>query len=153
MTITYDLGDIDSITQVMAQNLKGGDVLGLSGDLGAGKTTMVKSLASCWGINPNEVTSPTYVYHHIYPTSSGMDLHHIDLYRMTSKDMFWSLNLFDFIKPNDICCVEWINKFEGLFDSYLGMDIQISGERQRALDLKPHNWDVLRLETMMAQMT
>ncbi|MEP6919963.1 MAG: tRNA (adenosine(37)-N6)-threonylcarbamoyltransferase complex ATPase subunit type 1 TsaE [bacterium] len=71
---TFALGE-----QLGAQ-LSGGEILLLSGPLGAGKTIFVKGLAAALGIDPEDVTSPTFTL--VNPYEARLTLHHIDLYRL-----------------------------------------------------------------------
>jgi len=66
--------------QQIGARLKGGEILLLSGPLGAGKTIFVKGLASALGIDGQEVTSPTFTL--VNPYSGSLPLYHIDLYRL-----------------------------------------------------------------------
>ena len=71
---TFDLG------RRFGEQLTGGEILLLSGPLGAGKTIFVKGLASALGIDPEEVTSPSFTL--VNPYSARFPLFHIDLYRL-----------------------------------------------------------------------
>ncbi|MFN2581208.1 MAG: tRNA (adenosine(37)-N6)-threonylcarbamoyltransferase complex ATPase subunit type 1 TsaE [Candidatus Dormibacteria bacterium] len=61
--------------------LEPGDLIVLTGPLGAGKTVMVRGIAVGTGADPRTVRSPTFVFHHVYP-GAGLTLHHLDLYRL-----------------------------------------------------------------------
>ena len=82
-----------------------GDLVILSGDLGAGKTTFVQGMGAGLGIT-EQITSPTFVIARVYPTPSGSDLVHVDAYRLGS-----SLELDDLDLDSDldsaITVVEW----------------------------------------------
>ena len=73
-TETFNLG------KQFGEQLAGGEILLLSGPLGAGKTVFVKGLASALGIDPEEVTSPSFTL--VNPYSARLPLFHIDLYRL-----------------------------------------------------------------------
>lgn len=85
-----------------AKTLQMGDVVLLSGDLGAGKTEFVKGLAKYFNIN-QEVTSPTYAYLNIY----GDYIYHYDCYRLSSGEDAELLGLTDYFNGNNICLIEW----------------------------------------------
>ncbi len=92
-----------------ASQLKAGDVIGLFGDLGSGKTTFVKGLAKGLGLkDTGDVKSPTYVLMHIYPTR--IPLHHFDLYRLSSGDDLDTIGFEEFMNEAVISCVEWADK-------------------------------------------
>jgi tRNA threonylcarbamoyl adenosine modification protein YjeE len=72
------------IAAALAPVLRGGCSIGLSGELGAGKTTFVRCLVTAAGGDPRAVASPTYTLQHEYPLPSGLTVEHWDLYRLTS---------------------------------------------------------------------
>jgi len=81
---TYVAGselETHGIARELAATLRAGDVLLLSGDLGAGKTTFVRGLAAGLGIDPGEVSSPTFTLLHEY-RGGRLTLYHADLYRL-----------------------------------------------------------------------
>ncbi len=72
--------------------LKPGMVVGLIGDLGAGKTTLVQGIAAGWGaLDP--VTSPTFILLNVYRRPDGQNLYHLDAYRLQSPNEAWDLDL------------------------------------------------------------
>lgn len=72
------------IAAALAPILRGGFSIGLSGDLGAGKTTFVRYLITAAGGDSRAVASPTYTLQHEYPLPNGLTVEHWDLYRLTS---------------------------------------------------------------------
>lgn len=81
-----------------------GDLLSLSGQLGAGKTVLVRGIAQGLGADPRVVRSPTFVLHHVYPTA--LPLHHIDLYRLGADADVTFLDL-DGLLEDGAVAVEW----------------------------------------------
>jgi tRNA threonylcarbamoyladenosine biosynthesis protein TsaE len=79
--ITASEEETRAIARDFAATLKSGDVVLLAGDLGAGKTTFVKGLAAGLGIDPAEVSSPTFTLLHEY-RGGRLTLYHADLYRL-----------------------------------------------------------------------
>ena len=75
--------DTTAIARALAASLDRGDVLLLSGELGAGKTAFVRGLAEGLGIDPGEVSSPTFTLLHEY-RGGRLRLYHADLYRLDS---------------------------------------------------------------------
>ena len=81
-----------------------GDLLALSGPLGAGKTVLVRGIAQGLGADPRLVRSPTFVLHHVYPTA--LPLHHVDLYRLGTDADITFLDL-DGLLQDGAVAVEW----------------------------------------------
>lgn len=83
----------------------------LSGDLGAGKTTLTKGLASGLGAaQEDEVTSPTFTLVHKY--ERGARLYHVDLYRIASSEDFETLGLEDIFDERAVVVIEWADKLD-----------------------------------------
>ena len=85
-----------------AKSLRGGDVVLLDGDMGAGKTVFTKGVAIGLGIE-EEVTSPTYAYMNDYDGR----LFHYDCYRIESVEQAERLGLADYFDMGGICIIEW----------------------------------------------
>lgn len=101
-TITNEQ-DTERIAQALAPALRGGLVIGLSGDLGAGKTTFVRHLVAAAGGDTRAVSSPTYTLQHEYPLSNGLTVEHWDLYRLTVLPM----ELEESPSPKTVRLIEW----------------------------------------------
>lgn len=86
-----------------ARTLKGGDVVLLEGEMGAGKTVFVKGIALGLGIE-DEVLSPTYAYMNEY---GGGKLYHYDCYRLTDGAQAEALGLTEYFYGDGICVIEW----------------------------------------------
>lgn len=73
-----------NVATALAPAIRGGSVIGLSGDLGAGKTTFVRYLVTAAGGDTRAVSSPTYTLQHEYKLPNGLTIEHWDLYRLTT---------------------------------------------------------------------
>ncbi len=94
----------------LAEMIKGGGLICLYGDLGAGKTTLSKGVASGFSINAFSITSPTYTYIREYPLKDK-NFYHIDLYRIEGLDELMLLELEELISnPQNIILIEWADK-------------------------------------------
>ena len=86
----------------------------LRGDLGSGKTTLVKGIAEGFeAARADDVTSPTFTLVHEY-RSPRVTLYHIDLYRIDTQSQLETLALDDLIAENSILLIEWGEKFPSL---------------------------------------
>jgi tRNA threonylcarbamoyladenosine biosynthesis protein TsaE len=102
----------------IAKLLKPPKLLILHGDLGAGKTTLVKGIAEALdAADPDEVTSPTFPLIHEYEgTLAGktVELYHLDLYRIETERQLDTLGLDELITPDSIVLIEWGDKFPSI---------------------------------------
>ena len=95
-----------------AARLRRGDVLGLCGDLGAGKTHFVKGLAAGLGASA-EVTSPTFTLIHEY-IGGTLPLYHVDFYRLDESEDALKIGIDEYLDGDGVTAVEWADKFKDL---------------------------------------
>ncbi len=100
--ITNSFEETIKVAYDYAKTLKGGDVVILDGDMGAGKTVFAKGVALALGIE-DEITSPTYAYMNDYYGK----LYHYDCYRLSSGEDAEALGLTDYFYLKGICLIEW----------------------------------------------
>ena len=101
-TILCDLEQMEDLAQRLSKKIKPSSCITISGDLGAGKTTFVRFL--CKNLAKDSiVSSPTYSYLNIYDDSIA----HFDLYRIKTKEQFFSLGLEEYIDSDFITLIEW----------------------------------------------
>lgn len=103
--IGLSLDAVDGLARVLAPYLRRGDVVTLSGDLGAGKTTFARFLIGAITGEPVEVASPTFALAQVYETSA-LTIHHLDLYRLGGSDELHELG-FDEAREHGLVLVEW----------------------------------------------
>lgn len=94
----------------LAKFLKKGDVITLSGDLGAGKTQFVSGLLDFYNMK-NEVSSPTFTIVNEYDVAADLKLFHFDVYRLESPEEFLAIGGEEFFEKG-ICLIEWGEKIE-----------------------------------------
>ena len=110
--ISHSPAETFAAGQRLAGSLRAGDVLALCGDLGAGKTQLVKGIAAGLG-TPAEVTSPTFTLIHEYE-GGRLPLYHIDLYRLETEAEALSTGLEDYFESAGVTAIEWADKFSEL---------------------------------------
>ncbi len=89
----------------LARQLRGGEVIFLSGDFGSGKTVFVKGLAAALGIDPASVTSPSFTLAQSY--FGSLTIHHVDLYRLENQEAIAELAMEDLVSPSAVLVIEW----------------------------------------------
>ena len=123
LALGFQLGEI----------LQGGEILALSGELGAGKTVFVKGLARGLGIG-EVITSPTFVLVKSY--QGRLILHHIDFYRLKNPGDLESIGFDDFLRDDGILAIEWAEKFlPDLPRPFLHITFYYEGEQNRRIDI------------------
>ncbi len=105
-TTCRDVEATRSLAGRFAGMLHPGDVVLLQGDLGAGKTTFTQGMAAALGVDA-AVTSPTFTLMNIYPTTSGFDLVHVDVYRLERLSEVVDLGLGEMLDDGAVVVVEW----------------------------------------------
>lgn len=125
-----------SLAAALARRLQAGDWLGLTGDLGAGKTCFVQGLASGLGV-PGEVpvTSPTFVLLQTYP--GRLALHHLDLYRLGEIGELAAIGYEDLVGGPGVCAVEWCDQIpESIPDDGLVIALELVDVERRRIGLR-----------------
>ncbi len=117
MIITLSAEETFQVGVELAQKLTPQDVVAFFGDLGAGKTTLVRGIASYFGVEPHSVCSPTFTYLNIYQGQPC--IYHFDLYRIEKESQFLAAGFEEYLKAG-ICCIEWAEKIASLLpvDTY-----------------------------------
>lgn len=102
-----------SIGREIGRNILPGTIFCLFGDLGAGKTTLIKGIVSgITGHSPQSVNSPTFVYLNIY--SGEAPVFHFDLYRLETAEDFLSMGFEEMLFSEGICLIEWSERIASL---------------------------------------
>lgn len=101
------------VGEKLAQVLRGGEIIELSGDLGSGKTTFVKGLAKGLG-SEDKVTSPSFALKNVY--EGRLELCHFDLYRLEEPGLI-NYEIKDSLKDDSIVAIEWAGKSSDILPS------------------------------------
>ncbi len=108
-TVAHSPAETQAAAANLAQELRGGEVLSLTGDLGAGKTEFVKGLARALGCRL-AASSPTFTLIHEYH-GGRLQLYHMDFYRLKAASELNELAFDDYLRKDAVCVVEWGEKF------------------------------------------
>ena len=142
--VTYDTQETIALGERLGALLRAGDVLVLTGDLGAGKTQFTKGIAAGMGIT-DDVTSPTFNILMVYEGAEA-PLYHFDLYRLDDPDQLEDIGFYDALEGDGPCVIEWGEQFSDQIgpdrlDVYLTrLDEQaaVGEEPPREVRLVPH---------------
>lgn len=135
-TITHSAEETIAFGRKLATELSPPLIVLLRGDLGAGKTTLVKGIAEGFAAaRADDVTSPTFTLVHEY-RGARATLYHIDLYRIDTERDLESLGLDDLIAPNCILLIEWGEKFPRFErDRNVEITLEHVGETERRIQV------------------
>lgn len=147
--VLHNLCDTEALGRIIGRCAKAGDVILLSGTLGAGKTTLTQFIAAGLEVPPEHyVISPSFSLMLEYP--GRLPLYHIDCYRLTGEDDVEDSGLMDYIVADGVAAVEWPDRL-GRLKPPEHLDIALSsagGEARRVL-VTPHGRQWLeRLEEL-----
>ncbi|MQG18817.1 MAG: tRNA (adenosine(37)-N6)-threonylcarbamoyltransferase complex ATPase subunit type 1 TsaE [SAR202 cluster bacterium] len=117
--------------RILGQLSHPGILILLDGEMGVGKTTFVQGLLQ--GLDSEEIArSPTFII--ITEYSSRIKLFHVDLYRITDEDKIYEIGLDDCINENDICVIEWPNKYPNLYElPHIKINIEHTKNQKRLI--------------------
>lgn len=107
--ISHNAGETAALGERWGREARAGLVIGLSGDLGAGKTQLVKGFARGLGIT-GRVLSPTFALVHEY-RGGRLALFHLDLYRLESRAQIVGAGLEEYLSPAGVTVVEWAERW------------------------------------------
>jgi tRNA threonylcarbamoyladenosine biosynthesis protein TsaE len=124
-----------ALAAALAQTLRGGEVIALHGELGAGKTQFVRGLLKGLGGNPRTVSSPTFVLLNVYD-SGRLPLFHLDAYRVGGADDFEAIGFTELLEQGGIVVVEWASRVSDLLPpNRIDVQIDAIGPTARSIRL------------------
>lgn len=140
----HSLESTEQLAADLAVVLRAGDTVRLDGEMGAGKTTFVRAVAQAMGVDPDAVSSPTYVVMNVYPTRRGLPpIAHLDCYRLGSDDELPALGWDRVSDGSSVVLIEWAERIEdALPDHTARIAITPIGENARSFELTlPRSWE------------
>jgi tRNA threonylcarbamoyladenosine biosynthesis protein TsaE len=108
-SISHSPSETEALGEAWGRAAQSGLVLGLSGDLGAGKTQLVKGFARGLGVT-ERVHSPTFALVNIY-ASGRLTLFHLDLYRLETRGQILAAGLEEYLTPDGVTVIEWAERW------------------------------------------
>jgi len=128
-----DTGQTFALGRALGTVLQSGDFVGLTGQLGAGKTLFSRGVAEGAGVPLDDVSSPTYSIIQSY--RGRLPLHHVDLYRLTSETDLFSTGFHELVEAGDgAFLVEWIDQIPGAApEDVLRITLEVTAPEARTL--------------------
>lgn len=127
----------EQIGQQIGRCLISGDIVCLYGDLGTGKTTLVRGIASAFGIPARDITSASFTVIAEYPVEPVF--YHIDLYRITNRDDLDSTGIWDLLGGDGIAVIEWaenLGEIDGRGRDIISIRLTDCGDSTREIILE-----------------
>lgn len=136
MFISHSVEETRRFGRRHAEHLAPGDVVALTGDLGAGKTQFVKGVVEAFG-GDEEVTSPTFTLIHEY-RAGRVPIYHFDFYRLNQREEVLRLGLDDYLEGDGISLIEWADRFPDLLPRNTEwISIDAKSESERLIAIRP----------------
>jgi tRNA threonylcarbamoyladenosine biosynthesis protein TsaE len=114
-SISHSVAETEALGEAWGRAAESGLVIALSGDLGAGKTQLVKGLARGLGFS-GRVHSPTFTLVNVY-SGGRLTLFHLDLYRLETREQILSAGFEEYLNPAGVSVIEWAERWFGEKDS------------------------------------
>ncbi|MBI4432834.1 MAG: tRNA (adenosine(37)-N6)-threonylcarbamoyltransferase complex ATPase subunit type 1 TsaE [Candidatus Omnitrophica bacterium] len=134
---TISLAQTRKIGQAIGQQLKAGDVVALTGELGAGKTTLVKGIAHGLGVKKADetVSSPTFTLIHEY--AGREKVYHLDWYRLARVEGEDAFLAEECMRSGGVCLIEWAERGRNLLPAkHLKITMKHAGPSSRQIEVK-----------------
>lgn len=142
--LSQSVADTDRLGRRIGRALRGGETVALYGELGTGKTALVRGMAAGLGAPPRAVSSPTFVFIHEY--HGRLRLAHADLYRLDSTAELPHLGLSDYDDGRTVTAIEWADKAGAeLPAGRLDIHLRHRGPAAREIVLVPRGAEARRL--------
>ena len=131
-TISKSANETQALGVSWATEVKSGWVIGLAGDLGSGKTQLVKGFARGMGIT-DQITSPTFTL--VCEYEAELPLHHLDFYRLKDNSEIVKAGLESYFTPTGITVIEWIDRWTGPLPLHFRqVTLTQTGENERRIE-------------------
>ena len=114
----------------LGRTLQTNEILCFYGELGAGKTTLIKGIVSGYTDHPiDEVSSPTFTYLHIYD-----NVFHFDLYRLKGPTQFLEMGFDEYFQAGGVCLIEWPERIADILPDHRAIRLFDEGPTTRRID-------------------
>lgn len=130
--------ELDGVAQEIINFADGQTIWLFEGEMGAGKTTLIKAIALAFGVE-DMVQSPTFSIINEYRNPEDDIFYHFDFYRIKNENEALDVGANEYFDSGDLCFIEWPQKVSSLIpDTYLSIKIEVTSETSRVLNLTQH---------------
>ncbi len=132
---TYTLEKLHTFASAIAPFTKDYKIWLLEGEMGAGKTTLIKELCNCFKVT-DTVTSPSYSLVNEYRTEEGETIYHFDFYRIKTEEEAMDIGAEEYFYSGNVCFIEWPSRIPSLIpEKHLKIFINLGAESQRTAEI------------------
>ncbi len=138
MERTFGLSELESVSKELIGAAQELNVWLIDGEMGAGKTTLVKAIAKELGIK-EIVASPTFSIINEYKTNNGRPVYHFDFYRLKNETEAYDIGANEYFESGNLCLIEWPEKIPTLVpDHYFKIKLEINDPQSRTIHYARH---------------
>ncbi len=138
LTLHSTLDSLPATAQTLLHHVGGQRIWLFEGEMGAGKTTLIKALCAQLGVRDN-VTSPTFSLIHEYTTAAGEPIYHFDFYRIHHEEEALALDCTAYFDSGSYCFIEWPTKIPSLIQpAHCKVSLTTQPDGQRILRMGLH---------------
>ena len=129
------LAELPDAAEEIIRSLGGRTIVAFRGEMGAGKTTLIREIAARLG-SDDVVTSPTFAIINQYAAAEGRTLYHFDFYRIDRLEEAYDVGYEEYFDSGDLCLVEWPEKIEPLLpENTMNVRITALSEQERRIEI------------------
>ena len=129
------LAELPDAAEEIIRSLGGRTIVAFRGEMGAGKTTLIREIAARLG-SDDVVTSPTFAIINQYAAAEGRTLYHFDFYRIDRLEEAYDCGYEEYFDSGDLCLVEWPEKIEPLLpENTMNVRITALSEQERRIEI------------------
>ena len=136
--ITFSLSLLPKIAETLFSEGKGEWVWLFYGNIGVGKTTLIKEICRQLGVADHKLTSPTFSIINEYPSRDGL-VYHFDFYRLKDESEILDLGVEEYLDSGNYCFIEWPERMEGILPrTYFKITLAHLNDNQRTIEFEKH---------------
>jgi tRNA threonylcarbamoyladenosine biosynthesis protein TsaE len=137
MQITYSLSDLEQVSKQLINTIDTNKIVLFHGEVGTGKTTLIKSLVETLGGNAEDVSSPTFSLVNEYEVANGF-VYHFDFYRIVNETEIYDIGFEEYVDSGHWIFIEWPEKIKNLLqNNEKNVYLTTKSVDNRFLELKP----------------